>query len=87
VISVKAPGEEAQPERNSTLARRIGAKPSGSWEGLWDTKTRDFWCEHRSLGRKHFRPGEILPRHGLALFDTDLESAVDVDSAQLDSLG
>jgi len=39
------------------------------------------------IGPKALPTGEILPRHGLALFDTDLESAVDVDSAQLDSLG
>jgi hypothetical protein len=88
VISIKA--QEKERDRTSTerWLKKNSAKAIQQLGGAYRTvKSREFWCEHGVWGRKQFRPGDVVPRHGIAVLESSFESLVAVDGKELDRLG
>lgn len=87
VVSIKAQEKKRDEAGTHRWLKKTAGKATGQLGGAFTTlKSREYWCEHGMRGRVRFHPGELRPRHNVALLESRFETLVEIDRTELDRL-
>lgn len=80
VLSIKAQDKNRDELKTKSWLKKQTPKAISQIIGACRTfRDKNYWCDHDLLGRRSFHPGQIIPKHGIVVLDSNIECAVELE--------
>lgn len=80
VLSIKAQDKKRDEFKTKSWLKKQTPKAILQIFGACRTfRDKNYWCDHGLLGRRSFHPGQIIPKHGIVVLDSNIECAIELE--------